>query len=70
MTEGRVWMIGDDSDKNKNPLYREPVKIDENTGKVKSAGTINTNWIYTGDKTTFGTGEGVLTLFEVQVFPS
>ena len=70
MTEGRVWMIGDDSDKNKKPSHREPVKIDENTGKVKSGGAINTNWIYTGDKTTFGNGEDVLTLFEVQVFPS
>jgi len=70
MTEGRVWMIVDDSDKAKTPQYREPVKIDDSTGFVKSSGAITTNWIFTGDKTTYGSGQDVITLFEVQVFPS
>ena len=61
MTEGRVWMLRDKSEKTA-PTFGEVVKLDTD-GTVKSDGTIETTWTFTGDYTAFGD----LQLVEVQV---
>lgn len=70
LTEGRVWMIIDDANKDEEHIYGKPVFIDEHSGKVKDGGQVHTNWIFTGDKTTFGTGPNAINLVEIQVYPS
>lgn len=62
MTEGRVWMI---SKEETAPVYDTPIKIDHDTGRVDTAnGTIETDWIATGDFTKFQD----LYLVEVKLF--
>lgn len=61
MTEGRVWMLRNKSEKTA-PTFGEVVKLD-NDGTVKSEGAIETTWTFTGDYTAFGD----LQLVEVQV---
>ncbi|WPK33209.1 hypothetical protein [Escherichia phage AV105] len=64
MTEGRCWMIAADESA---PEYGKPIKIKHENGIVDtSTGGIATNWVATGDYTTFGD----LKLVEVQVLPS
>lgn len=60
MTEGRVWMLAKDESA---PAFGAAVKL-SNDGQVDTnSGTIETNWVATGDFTEF---EG-LKLVEVQV---
>lgn len=62
MTEGRVWMI---SKEETAPAYDTPIKIDHATGQVDTAaGTIETDWVATGDFTKFQD----LNLVEVKLF--
>lgn len=61
MTEGRVWMLRNKSEKTA-PTFGEAVKLDAD-GTVKAEGAIETTWTFTGDYTAFGD----LQLVEVQV---
>lgn len=61
MTEGRVWMLRNKSEKTA-PTFGEAVKLDTD-GTVKAEGAIETTWTFTGDYTAFGD----LQLVEVQV---
>lgn len=64
MNEGRVWMLAVDSQTQKP--YGTAIKIKESTGEADTeSGTVETNWIATGDFTEF---DG-LKLIEVQVKP-
>lgn len=62
MTEGRVWMLANDSQE--KVAYDTAVKLDTD-GKVNTAsGTITTDWLATGDFTEY---QG-LKLIEVKLF--
>lgn len=61
MTEGRVWMVAKDETA---PAYQTAIKLTEN-GEVDTAnGTVETNWVATGDFTEFQD----LKLVEVKLF--
>jgi hypothetical protein len=61
MTEGRVWMLLNKSERTA-PTFGAVVKLGTD-GTVKSDGAIETTWTFTGDYTAFGD----LQLVEVQV---
>lgn len=64
MNEGRVWMLAVEGQTQKP--YGTAIKIEDSTGKVDTdSGTVEPNWIATGDFTEF---DG-LKLIEVQVKP-
>lgn len=61
MTEGRVWMVAKDETA---PAYKTAIKLTDN-GEVDTAGgTIETDWVATGDFTEFQD----LKLVEVKLF--
>lgn len=64
LSHGRIWMITDDATP---PAFGNNVKIVAGTGHAAAAGTLATNWTYTGE--CFTTKSGVK-LVKVQVLQS
>ena len=60
MTEGRVWMLAKDTTA---PAFGTTIKLSDDGQVDTESGTIETNWIATGDFTKFQD----LKLVEVQV---
>lgn len=61
MTEGRVWMVAKDETA---PDYKKAIKLTENGEVDTVSGTIETDWVATGDFTEFQD----LKLVEVKLF--
>lgn len=61
MTEGRVWMVAKDETA---PAYQTAIKLTENGEVDTVGGTIETDWVATGDFTEFQD----LKLVEVKLF--
>lgn len=61
MTEGRVWMVAKDETA---PAYKKAIKLTENGEVDTDSGTIETDWVATGDFTEFQD----LKLVEVKLF--
>lgn len=61
MTEGRVWMVAKDETA---PAYKKAIKLTESGEVDTDSGTIETDWVATGDFTEFQD----LKLVEVKLF--
>ena len=61
MTEGRVWMVAKDETA---PAYKTEIKLTEDGEVDTTSGTIETDWVATGDFTEFQD----LKLVEVKLF--